>query len=432
MFTTMFTPPVALTSQGVAFVAWNEADDFSLSHCGQIWVNRNAAGAWGAPTRVDIRGLGIAPSVAANASGDAVVVWEEREFTGANCTGGITGNEIWASRYSAASNAWSTAVRVSADAPPNSTLFAFEPAVTLDAAGRAMAIWIQDDTVSPISVWFSRFDGTSWSAPALLSNGTRNTNEPTLAIDGSGNVIAVWSQNTNQPDPSQSGGGPQIPNMWSARFDATAGSWSTPGLIGSADLTGFDGTERPRLAVNAGGAAVAAWEETRSGITSIVAARLTSGTWSAPVPLETTNDQQASFPAAAIDVNGNAQVVWVQKIDSTEANNSGYTARFDAVAGTWGAAQLFEQSANEASFPQVGMEDSGRALIAWRESGSVTQVIHAAHFTPASGFEAPTDFGGDNLALAVNAGGTALLASPLTTLSPTLIGISIHAEMFRP
>jgi hypothetical protein len=422
MFTEMFTPSLALTGQGVGFVAWNEAQ--FAGGCGQIWVNRNAAGVWSTATEVDTRNQALDPHIAANDGGDAIVVWEEREWSGANCTGAITGTEVWASRYTAASGTWSTPLRISVDAPPNSTIFAFSPVATLDGAGRAMVVWIQDGLSSARSAWYSRFDGTNWSAPALLSNGTRNSEEPTLALDGSGNVFALWRQDTNTASPV-------LANIWAARYDASGGVWSTSAQIGSTNLSGTDGTERPRLGVNTGGTAVAVWEESRSGIASIVAARFSSGTWSAPVPLEA-NAQQAAFPAVAIDVNGNAQAVWVQKIDAMAANNSGFTARLDGTTGLWGAPQLFEQAVEDVSSPQIGLEDSGRALIAWTQFVSGTPPVHAVHFTPLGGFDTPSTFPGDGVALAVNAGGTALLASEVTSFETTFFGISIRAAMFRP
>ena len=293
----MFTPAVALTSQGVGFVAWNEA--VFAGGCGSIWVNRNAGGVWGTATEVDTRNLALDPHIAANAGGDAIAVWTEREWGGANCSGGITGNEVWASRYTAASNIWSAPLRISVDAPPDSTIFAFSPVATLEATGRATVVWLQTTLGSPTTVTYSRFNGAVWSMPASLSNGTRGTFEPTLALDGGGNVFAVWRQDTSTASPT-------LANMWAARFDATAGTWSTPLLIGSTNLAGTDFAERPRLAVNAGGTAVATWQETRGTETSIVAARFSSGAWTAPVALEN-NTQQAAFPAVAIDVNGNAQ-----------------------------------------------------------------------------------------------------------------------------
>jgi len=186
--------------------------------------------------------------------------------------------------------------------------------------------------------------------------------------------------------------------------------------------------------VNAAGNAVAVWREGRAPQSLIVSSRFTasSGTWSAASPIET-GAPPADWPAVAIDVNGNAQAAWVRRTNAADANESGYTARFDAGTGTWGAAQLIEQAAELATTPKVGMEDSGRALIAWDQGFSGTPPpIHAAHLTPGNPLGAQTHFPGNSVALAVNASGTALLASEVGSFESTFFGISIRAAMFRP
>jgi hypothetical protein len=423
----MYTPSVALTRQNVGFVAWNEATTCG----GRIWVNRNADGVWGTATDIGTT-QALEPYVAANAAGDALLVWTEREWGGSGCTGGITGNEVWGNRYSAVSGTWSGAFRISVDAPANSTIYAFSPVATLDDEGRAMVVWIQDTPAYTRSTWYSRYSG-SWSAPAILSNGARNTEEPTVQHDAAGNVIAVWRQDTNPFDPGQSGGGPSQANMWSARFDAGAGVWSTPGLIGSADMTGYNFSERPRLAVNANGDAVAIWQEVRNNVTSIVGSRsiAASNTWSTPVALEA-GSEHAYWPWVAIDDAGNAQAVWIQRISSAEANESGYTARMNAATGLWSTPELFEQSTNLVSNPKVGMDSAGRTVIAWHQIASGLPPVHAMHYTPGTGLGAQTHLPGSGLSLTVNAAGTALLASEAVSFESTFFGISIRAAMSRP
>lgn len=417
----MFTPSVALTSQNVGFVAWNEI----AGDCGRVWVNRNAGGTWGAATDIGTT-QAIDPHIAANDSGDAVAVWVEREWSAASCTGGISGAEVWVSRYSASSSTWTAPQRISQDAPADFTMYGSSPLVALDASGRALAVWLHAISTGPTQIVYSRFNGTTWSAPAQVSNGLRNTAEPTLGMDAGGNAVAVWRQDTNVSSPS-------VTNMWAARFNATSSAWSTSLQIGSTDLGTTDGTERPRLAVNAAGNAVAVWREGRSAESRIVSARfaVSSGTWSAAAPIET-GAPRADWPWVAIDTNGNAQAVWVRKTDPADANESAYAARFDAGSGVWSAAQLIEQSGELPSTPKVGMEDSGRALIAWQQFISGIAPVHAAHFTSGSGLGTQSHFPGDGLALAVNASGTALLASEVTSFETSFFGISIHAAMFRP
>jgi hypothetical protein len=328
-------------------------------------------------------------------------------------------------------------VNISTNAPLGSSIFVSAPSVVIDAAGRATAVWLHSPLSTLPTVVWSRFDGTSWSAPAALSDGTRGVLEPVMAQDGSGNILVLWQQQTNLFDGGLPNGGPILPNIWFARYAAAPGTWSTPVRIGSPDLAGSDSAGHARIAVNASGNAVAVWSEIRSTVGSIVSARYSfaSNTWTSPALIET-NTQTADRPEVAIDVNGNAQAVWTQKIDASETHASGYTARFDA-AGTWGAPLLFEQSAESAFAPLVGMDDTGRALIAWEQnaaSGILAIPIHAVHYTPASGLGTQMDFAGNSVAIAVNGGGTGLLAADVPSVepSPIFLGISIRAAIFLP
>jgi hypothetical protein len=425
----MFNPSVALTSQDVGFVAWNEY----TGACGRIWVNRNAGGAWGVATEVGTT-QAISPYIAANDGGDALVVWIERQWSGANCTGAITGDEIWGNRFSVATGTWGGPFRISVADPANSTVYTFQPAAVLDSAGRAMVVWVQDGLSAARNIWYARYDG-AWSAPTLLSNSPGNTAEPTVGVDAAGNVVAVWVQDTNAYDPSQTAGGPIIPNPWAARFDATGAAWNTPARIGTPTLSGTDGTERPRLAVNAAGNAVAIWRETHATISNIIAASFSpsTGTWTAAAPIDdVANTQYADWPAVAIDAAGNAQAAWTQKTDASAANESGYTARMNGATGAWGAPQLFEQAVELVQTPQVGVDNTGRALFAWRQAISGQPPVHVEGLRAANGFGPQTNFPGDGVALAVNANGAALVASAVTSFEGTFFGISIRAEMSRP
>jgi len=60
--------------------------------------------------------------------------------------------------------------------------------------------------------------------------------------------------------------------------------------------------------------------------------------------------------------------------------------------------------------------------------------IHAAHYGPASGLGTQMDFAGNSVGVAVNGGGTALLASDVPSVEPApiFLGISIRASIFLP
>ena len=86
------------------------------------------------------------------------------------------------------------------------------------------------------------------TATLIETDNSGNAFNPQIAIDGSGNALAVWQQFDGLRN-----------NIWSNRYTAgTTNSWSTPTLI-ETDNTG--GAFDPQIAINASGNAVAVWTQ---------------------------------------------------------------------------------------------------------------------------------------------------------------------------
>ena len=238
-----FGPVVAMNDSGVALVAWTEEYKDTNSH--RVWVNWYRNGAWDtAPTEVTGSGADN-PAVAVAADGSAVIIWEQ-DTTDAI---GPNGSTVWARHYS--NGAWGSPVQVSASPAAPYTFYAGFPQVGVDALGNAVTIWKQTDnsTGGVNGIFDSRYSGTSWTAPELISTSVLSTNIPQLAVAANGDAVVAWPQDTNPYDPGQSGGGPRIPNIWANIFDYTAGTWTGALEIGSTDLVDFDGTERVQVAM---------------------------------------------------------------------------------------------------------------------------------------------------------------------------------------
>jgi hypothetical protein len=330
---------VDLNEGGTGIAVWEEAG----SDSGSVWVAWYRSGVWASPLQLsDVGAHAVLPRVALNDVGDAVVAWE---VLGHDSLGGIPNRTIWARRW--VSGAWTVAVRLSDSPPGPYTLYAWRPRVGIDANGRALVSWDQDDVsvsdTTPPAIAASRFDGTLWSAPMLVNDGTLSAawSDTASSADGSGAV--VWVQDTKPYDSSKSGGGPRIPNIWARVFDGA--SWSAPQRIGSADLVDFEGCERPAIVMDASGRAFAVWEEHRLSQNRVVSARYDAvgGGWSAPASLAASsrNVDYLSFPSIATDGNGNGFAVWQALVAATGAVN-GAASRFDAAGGAWTPPSDFE------------------------------------------------------------------------------------------
>ena len=122
--------PVVMDANGNAMVAWSQSDGIRTN----AWAIRYVAGTgWGTATLIENDNAGDTsiPSIAMNASGNAVAVWHQSDGTRTN---------IWANSYGAGSG-WGTASLIETD----DTGDAIYPSVVMDASGNAIATWLQDD-----------------------------------------------------------------------------------------------------------------------------------------------------------------------------------------------------------------------------------------------------------------------------------------------
>ena len=99
-----------------------------------------------------------------------------------------------AARYSGTSKKWNTAVTLSTPARQ-----AYYPRVAINSSGNALAVWSEADSLNPErqELWFAGYAPTTntWTERALLAT---NGSQPDVALDSAGNAIAVWLE----PEPT--------------------------------------------------------------------------------------------------------------------------------------------------------------------------------------------------------------------------------------
>ena len=81
--------------------------------------------------------------------------------------------------------------------PPDG--FAQDPQVALDASGNAVAVWAQQATSQSTYIVraATRPAGGSWSRPSSLSDGTRIAGAPQVAVTPDGDAVVVWQHNSS-------------------------------------------------------------------------------------------------------------------------------------------------------------------------------------------------------------------------------------------
>ena len=175
-------PQVAMNAASEAMVVWQQQDS------GNRWSIRARPykpGLFISVVETIDSGEGDAryPQVAIDADGNAVAVWEQFDGTRWN---------IWANRYEAGSG-WGTAELIETDNAGDAQI----AQVALDGSGNAMAVWRQFDGTR-WNIWANRYVvGFGWGAAELIeTDNTQSAEFPQVAMDGSGNAMAVWPQST--------------------------------------------------------------------------------------------------------------------------------------------------------------------------------------------------------------------------------------------
>ena len=277
-------PRVAFDAQGTAIAVWvrTNGTDWLV----QAAVMAAGTGAWQAPVDVStVGGEAHDPRIAIDAAGNAVVVWYRSSGAG---------SVVQAAVRPALSGIWQAPVDVSVSA---SGATAWNPAVAVDPRGDTVSTWVRFDGSNYVTQAAVRPAGGVWQAPVNLSAAGRDATDATVAFDAGGNAVAAWerSNGTNTivesavrpattgtwelpaTDLSAAGGNAftvqvaidpsgNVLAVWTrsngtvatvqgASRPATIGAWQAPAEVSAAGRNAIS----PQLAFDGQGNAVAAW-----------------------------------------------------------------------------------------------------------------------------------------------------------------------------
>jgi len=250
---------------------------------------------------------------------------------------------------------------------------AWSPQIVVDSFGNGLALWYRyDNEFSRIQ--FARYSAlngvwTPINQVQTLSSADLVASEPQLAINATGNAIAIWTVADSNFFNKR---------IQTTRYDATTIQW-TP--IPNLEILSEDGVEcnAPQIAVDAIGNAIAVWQLLDdSGTWTVQAVRYdaTINDWVRDLsgkPLIknlSTGIAEVPFfplPKIAIDKNGNAIIVWQKKDAATYRVEA---TRYDRSRWiTWDPVALREylsDSTIDAYWPNMAMDRTGNTTVIWQ------------------------------------------------------------------
>ena len=147
------------------------SDTQSRSATGVVILN-TLYGTWGSAAIIDAgANNALFPQVSFDSAGNAIAVWYQYDGTH---------NRIYANRY-VAGTGWGSAAII--DAGANN---AYDPQVSFDSAGNAIAVWYQSDGTH-WRIYANRYvAGTGWGSPAIIDTGANDAYKPHIAFDSAG------------------------------------------------------------------------------------------------------------------------------------------------------------------------------------------------------------------------------------------------------
>lgn len=285
---------------------------------------------------------------------------------------------------------WSAPATIS-----SSNLDTSDPQIIISPQGNATAAWVENNKIKSSTI---QLNG-SWSTPATLSNALTAASSPKLCVDSSGNVTALWLQGgvVNSAIMNSVGqwglalpvssllGKASSPALSVDSNGNAAAVWVRGGFIESATRTsGIWGivtkfsaakSDFPQVAISANGTVISVWHSVVSGADTIMSATKTlGGNWSsAKSVFSGTAALNHNYPKVAIDLNGNAFVVWFRYSHSggSYQNVTVLTSSLTFQASSWTIPSLLSNPGlrNPADLMlKINCDSNGNTIAFWTNS----------------------------------------------------------------
>jgi hypothetical protein len=289
---------------------------------------------------------------------------------------------------------WSAPVSLSTPVPP--TFYTTSPTVAINSAGAQAAAWIIENNNLLLQV-AAQDSGGGWSKAQTLTPLTGfEAADPSIAIGPTGIAVAMWDRYQNSP-----------PNglVIQASSRPAHGSWgpvvSLSPAAGSSSL--------PKVGVDASGNAIAIWQQTNSASTAIETADLPAGgSWSMPVAISTPG-VSAQRPTLAVNASGDAIAGW------QSANGQILVA--ERKFGVWGSPVVLAPAAFRQGGLHVALNDRGDGAAVWSGRGTTRVATRAEGGSWSAPTTVSTQSEGGTASIALDDSGNAVAAFAIVQYS---------------
>jgi hypothetical protein len=326
---------IAVDPQGTAIAVWKEETESNYVRTNVIEAAiMSPGGAWGHPVQLSFGEHEAVPAVALNEQGEAIVLWRHYEGQG------VTSVYAVSSAGAVSGESWQEPVRISAAGEEE----IWGIGVGLNAQGDAVAVW-ECAAGSGRAIMSTTRAGSSgdWRPPVQLSNPNVSGAYPSVALDPSGDAVAVWEERAAEEVSVQAAAG-SVPSGGWGEPTRLATTNREPEPVCPPNLEVMACRMRPRAEPQVGmsgqGEAIAAWMDSTQGAESemiVQAALRPSGTaaWQEPLNLSAPG---AYYARLAVSASGEAVAAWLMEYpeSTVQANTLSWPVTVNAGDGSAG------------------------------------------------------------------------------------------------
>ncbi len=319
-------PSVIVDDNDQPVVAWYDYTPSDPEVCSEIYLRRFNGNTWeelGSSATLggvsDRYAMAQHPSVALEQNGQPVVVWHDYIFRGASI------KEIYLRRFNGAD--WEgvgNSTEGIAHSPNNSEY----PSLALGQNDYPVVAW-QDSygLDAGLDIFLLQWNGSTWEGiggsdePGGISNNSGNSKNASLALNSIGYPTVAWDDRTS--------GQTQIYlRQWNGwKWVELGGETLDGGISNNRGMSDY-----PSLAMNQDGKAVVAWKDESFGGRQIYVRVWNGQSWeeldgSGSGRGISKSEGWATWPSAALDMNGNPFVAWMDHDFATD--------KFEIYLRTW-------------------------------------------------------------------------------------------------
>lgn len=271
--------------------------------------------------------------LASNPDGASIAAWVAESDTG---------QQLWAAVFEP-DTGWAPSTALAAQAPQINDVNC-----TRDATGNAFIIWTPNDGTKATLSALRYEPAAGWSEPERLDQTDANASTLSLALDGAGNALVLWSAWQGDAD-----------ELWSNRYLVSEG-WQAPFRMPSTQGLRVVDVD---LVLTEAGNGIGLWSEqaddgTQSAIRAI---EFTSeGTWGEPEVLAT--GDALSNPSVGFTGHQTALATWEAFRSTDDVRENRIFAREKNESG-WQEPVLL---AEDAAWISLAVSPTGYAVAAWR------------------------------------------------------------------